>query len=97
METSFAHPLTGNPVQVSSGWERFGGYIAFYWHYDHLLEDGRVERERIEINHGLTSFEDYQEEMLAADLLPIKVYGDFEKSKYQADSPYLIIIAKNGG
>jgi SAM-dependent methyltransferase len=96
LETSFANPLTGNPVQVSSGWKRFDRYIAFYWHYDHLLEDGHVERETIEIKQSLTSMEDYQEEFRAANLLPIKIFGDFEKSEYQPDSPYLIIMAKKG-
>lgn len=97
IETSFAHPQSGNPVQVSSGWERSERYITFYWHYDHLLDDGQVDRETVDINHRLISLEDYQEELLAADLPPIKIYGDFEKSEYRTDSPYLIMIAKKGG
>lgn len=96
IETSFTHPQTGNPIQVSSGWERFDRYVAFHWHYDQLLPDGHVERETIEINQNLCSMLGYQEELRAANLLPVKVYGDFEKSEYYKDSPYLIILASKG-
>ena len=96
IETSFTHPQTGNPIQMSSGWKRYDRYVAFHWHYDQLLPDGRVERETLEINQSLRSMDGYQEELHAANLLPVKVYGDFEKSEYQNDSPYLIILASKG-
>jgi SAM-dependent methyltransferase len=96
VETSFSHPLTGNPVQVSSGWQRADQYVLFRWYYDHLLPDGQVERATIEIKQSLARKEDYLEGLRAANLLPSKIYGDFKKSDYQQNSPYLIIIARNG-
>jgi SAM-dependent methyltransferase len=93
VETSFAHPVTANPIQVSSGWRRIDQSIVIHWHYDHLLPDGQVERETIEITHSLTSMDEYQAELRSADLHLIKVFGDFDRSDYGEDSPYLILIA----
>lgn len=93
VEGSFPHPLTTNPVQVSSGWRRSEGSILIEWHYDHLLPDGQVERETIEITHYLTQLEQYLRELQAAHLVPVDVLGDFDGSAYQDDSPYLIIVA----
>ena len=93
VETSFTHPVTANPIQVSSAWRRIDQSIVIHWHYDHLLPDGQVERETIEITHRLTSMEAYQAEMRSADLHPIKVFGDFDRSEYNENSPYLILIA----
>lgn len=96
IETSFSHPMTGNPIQVSSEWQRSDRFIVFHWHYDHLLQDGQVERETIQSRHSLIAPGEYQAELRAANLIPINMFGDFEKSEYQNDSPYLIIIARKG-
>jgi len=94
IEVSFSHPLTGNPIQVSSEWQLTDRFIEIYWHYDHLLSDGRVERETIRSKHYLISPGEYHAELQSANLLPINLYGDFEKADFQKDSPYLIIIAQ---
>ena len=93
IEGSFIHPITANPVQVSSGWRRNDSSIVIEWHYDHLLPDGQVERETVEITHFQTQLEDYLAELRAANLLPVEVLGDFDGSIYQEDSPYLILVA----
>jgi hypothetical protein len=93
VETSFVHPETANPIQVSSGWQRVDQSVILQWHYDHLQPDGQVERETVEITNYLTTLEEYQTELRAADLVPVKVFGDFDRSEYGVDSPYLIMIA----
>lgn len=96
IEASFSHPITGNPIQVSSEWQRSDRFIVFHWHYDHLLPDGYVERETIQSRHSLITPGAYHMELQAANLNPIKIYGDFEKTDFQKDSPFLIMIAQKG-
>lgn len=96
VEGSFLHPITTNPVQVSSGWRRSDHSIVIEWHYDHLFPDGQVERETVEITHFLTQVEEYLTELRAANLVPVEILGDFEGSEYQEDSPYLILVAGKG-
>jgi len=96
VETSFSHPETAHPIQVSSGWRRVEQSVIVQWHYDHLQPDGRVERETVEITHYLTTLEEYQTEIRAANLQPVKVFGDFDRSEYQVDSPHLILMAEKG-
>ena len=53
MDETFTHPVTGNPVQVSSGWQRTRSHFTVTWHYDHLLPDGEVERLTVQSRHDL--------------------------------------------
>lgn len=92
-EEEFIHPETGNPVQVSSSWQRTKPEFTLTWHYDHLHPDGTVERLTIEISHQLISAEDYFDEMRQAGLMILETFGDFDRSAYSADSPHLIILA----
>ncbi|UCD43451.1 MAG: class I SAM-dependent methyltransferase [Chloroflexota bacterium] len=93
VEGSFLHPESANPIQVSSGWQRVDQSIAITWHYDHLLPDGQVARETVEIMHYLTQKDEYLAELQAADLIPVEILGDFDRSEYHGDSPYLILVA----
>jgi hypothetical protein len=93
VETSFVHPVTANQIQVSSGWQRVDQSVIVQWFYDHLQPDGQVERETVEIRHYLTTLEEYQKELRTANLVPGKVFGDFDRSEYGVDSPYLIMMA----
>jgi SAM-dependent methyltransferase len=93
LEESFPHPLDGEPVQVSSGWERTRDRLTIHWHYDHLLPDGRVERFSMQASHALVPVEAYLEEMRSAGLNPAELYGDFDGSPYTPEAPALIIIA----
>lgn len=94
IEEIISHPVSGYPLQISSEWERFDQVIVFQWHYDQLLPDGQVERYTIEIEHTLTNLEAYQAELQAAKLNPVEVFGDFDRSEYNRDSPYLIVLAR---
>ena len=94
IEVTFNHPTSGNPVQVSSEWRRFDRFIDFSWHYDHLLPDGLIERQTHQSRHNLISLSEYKAELKEANLDLIDIYGDYDKSDYQDDSPYLIMITR---
>jgi SAM-dependent methyltransferase len=96
LEEIISHPVSGNPLQISSEWERFDRDMVFRWHYDQLFPDGRVERYTIEIKHTLTTLEEYQDELQTAKLNSVEIFGDFDRSKYNQDSPYLIVLARKG-
>ncbi len=93
VEDIFPHPLDGEPVQVSSGWERTAGRLTIHWHYDHLLPDGRVERLSTQTVHILDTIEAIFAELESAGLQPADQYGDFDRTLYTPDSPYLILTA----
>lgn len=98
IEETFSHPMTGDPIQISSEWHRFDQFVDFFWHYDQLKPDGTIERQTVRCRHYLISPEEYQKELRRANLDPIKMYGDFDKVDYHKDSPHLImIIRKNPG
>ena len=96
LEDIISHPVSGNPLQISSEWEREDQIMVFRWHYDHLIPDGHVERYTIDIRHTLTSLEEYKAELHAAQLNSVEIFGDFDRSNYNQDSPYLIILARKG-
>ena len=96
IEEIFQHPETGNPVQASSSWKRSKRSFSLSWHYDHLLPDGTVERSSLIIQHHLLKAEDYSKEIQVAGLQVKAVYGDFDQSDYDQESPNLILmIGKN--
>ena len=94
IEEVFPHPVDGEPVQVSSNWQRSTGQITISWHYDHLLPDGRVERFTARICHTLMPVQSYINEITDAGLRIDALYGDFDQSGYEEDSPSLIILAR---
>ncbi len=93
MEESFPHPDTGDPIQVSSAWERVGDRVTFTWIYDHLLPDGQVVREQISSQHEVMPRTAYQAALEASGLALLEVYGDIDRSPYSPESPYLILVA----
>lgn len=94
VEESFEHPLSGNPVQVSSGWERNEAHFTVSWYYDHLLPDGTMERLREDAVHHLSSTQDYLEELHTAGLHTEVIWGNFDHSAYVPESEYLILAAR---
>ncbi|MCH7664047.1 MAG: class I SAM-dependent methyltransferase [Chloroflexi bacterium] len=94
LEETIVHPHSGQPVQVSSAWQRNESSFQVIWHYDHMLPDGQVERTTVTANHELASTEDYQRELQQAGFGLKDVYGDFEGGSYDADSPYFIFVAE---
>ncbi len=93
-ETSFQHPHTVNPVQVSSQWEQVDEGIQCSWHYDHLLPDGRVERLTLSTIHYPQALNEILREFKEVGLDVIGTFGDFERGSYDIDSPSLIIVAQ---
>jgi hypothetical protein len=93
IEETFPHPKDGEPVQVSSGWERSERQFTVYWYYDHLLPDGKVERISASAAHHLERTATYQEEISAAGLRVFDRFGDYDESTYKEYSPQLILLA----
>lgn len=96
IEEVFPHPRDGEPVQVSSAWQRSAGHCSITWHYDHLLPNGRTERLTAQVRHALLPIEQYTEEYRQAGFRLAAQYGDFDQSPYQAEAPYLILVAQAG-
>jgi SAM-dependent methyltransferase len=94
IEEHYQHPLDGSPVQVSSGWRRGKYHFTVTWHYDHFLPDGNIRRITARVRHDLASAQAYQQELSAAGLELVAIYGDFERSPYTPDSLELILIAR---
>lgn len=94
IETTFPHPKTGDPVQVSCDWKRLPGMISMNWYYDHLRPDGHVERFMTSTSHYLAKKSEYVDEIQSAGFSIQSIYGDFDYEPYDADSPNLILIAQ---
>jgi hypothetical protein len=94
IEEVFTHPLSGNPVQVSSSWERTSHYFTVHWFYDHLLPDGQIERLPIEVRYAMVPVSGYLDELSSAGLRLVSSYGDFDRSAYTPESPSWIFIAE---
>jgi SAM-dependent methyltransferase len=95
VEEVFPHPEDGQPVQVSSAWERDEQFFSVSWYYDHLLPDGKVERMQAVVRHHLLPTSAYLEMLNSAGFRSIKQYGDFTKAPFRKKSPQLIIIASS--
>ena len=94
VEETINHPLSGNPLQISSEWEKTGNNFLLRWHYDHLYPDGQVERLTIETCHDLMPAETYLAEIRAAGMIPRALFGDYDRSDYKSTSPHLIVISQ---
>jgi SAM-dependent methyltransferase len=92
IEDTLTHPVTGNPVQVISGWEKTETRIVFRWNYDHLYPDGRVVRNTAETKHALISLEEYITELNNLGFKGIRLFGDYDRSEYSGDSTFVILI-----
>lgn len=92
VEDTFSHPLTGNPVQVLSAWQRTRTHFIVTWLYEHLLPDGRVERVSTEAKHWLTPGETILREIDAAGLVIEAIYGDFKGTEYDPEADNMIIV-----
>jgi SAM-dependent methyltransferase len=96
LEDEFIHPQTGYPVQVSNSWWRTEHIFNVTWTYDQLLPDGRVERLTVETAHQIVSTDTYLDEIKSTGMKVIATYGDFDRSEYSCESPYLICLATLG-
>jgi SAM-dependent methyltransferase len=94
LEETLTHPEDGEPVQVSSAWQRGGETFLLTWHYDHLLPDGRIERNSTQARHILRSAQVIGQALAAAGLETRELYGDFEGAAYEEESPHLIVVSR---
>ena len=94
LETTFSHPHSGHPVEVRSEWKRSKKTVAFFWHYNHVLPDGRVERQTISAHHFLRDKDSILETFRQADMSIEEIYGDYDYTPYDKDSPYLIVVSQ---
>ncbi len=94
VEEVFQDPESGDPVQVSSEWERSGKHFVLHWHYDRLFPEGQVERISIQTRQEINDSRVYLKELEDSGLKPIRVCGDFDLSAYDMNSPNLILIAE---
>jgi SAM-dependent methyltransferase len=92
-EDEFLHPQTGNPVQVSSSWQRAKHTFTVTWYYDHLLPDGKVERLASTTVHQIASLDTYLSEIQDAGFSVTEIFGDFNRAQYKEDSPHCIITS----
>jgi hypothetical protein len=97
LEEVFYHPVSGNPVQVSSSWTRTPEDITLNWIYDHLLPDGNVERHIASSRHVISSLDDYEADYESSGFQLEMIYGDFDGSPYSSKSPYLLLVARIPG
>lgn len=93
VEEVFLEAQSGDPIQVSSSWEHREGRVRMTWHYDKLSGDGRVQRVNLESVHHVRPAAAYLDDFHASGLTPAGIYGDFDRSQYTAESPFLIISA----
>jgi SAM-dependent methyltransferase len=93
VEDIFTHPVDGEPVQVSSAWERTDEVFHLRWHYDHLHPNGIIQRHSMEVSHRIVPTDIYREEILAAGLGVLSIYGDFDKSPYNNRSSSFILTS----
>lgn len=93
LEEIFTHPRTGDPIQVSSRVEPMEIGMKWTWFYDHLKPDGEVEREKISRDHLYTPVDQYNSEFEERGF-STRVYGDFNRSPFNEESPYLIIVGE---
>lgn len=93
LEDLFPDPETGDPIQVSSGWERDQQGFHLSWHYDRLSADGQVQRLTIRTTHTIRDRQAYLKELASTGLRALAVYGDYDFSAYRPNSPHLIITA----
>ncbi|MGM0374813.1 MAG: class I SAM-dependent methyltransferase [Chloroflexota bacterium] len=93
VEEIFTHPLTGDPVQVSSRVEPTAEGVRWIWYYDHLHPDGGIEREEVSRHHLYTPVDQYRAELETWGFSTL-IYGDFLKTPFSEESPYLIIVGE---
>jgi SAM-dependent methyltransferase len=90
----FTHPISAEPVQVSSAWHRDQTSFIIQWNYDHLNVDGTIERTSFQIKQIITTTKTYLDELLRANFSSIQIFGDYDRSSYHQEADYLIFLAK---
>lgn len=84
--------LDGGAVTVSSGWERKKDLLTFYWAYDWMQPDGRVERFAAEATHFIVPVEKLAAEF--QEVFPkVEIFGGYDRYDLLSESEVLVIVA----
>jgi len=94
LEDTFPHPISGQPVEVVSSWIMADKRITFTFQYEHRLTGGEIIRNEHSTTHYLDSPQTYLSELRSAGLRPTNAFGDFDFSKAEKDSLYIIMLAE---
>jgi SAM-dependent methyltransferase len=92
-EETLDHPIDGQPVIVSSGWQRASNHLTFEWVYEHQLLYGDPVRYQMYSKHYLYPTQGYIEAFESCGLEILDIFGDFNHSNLNEDSPFLILVA----
>ncbi len=84
----------GQPVQVSTAWQRTETTWQVTWHYDRLHADGRVTRLTVTQTHHLAPPETTRIRLRAAGFRIEGEYGNFDGAPLAEDTPYHIVVAR---
>jgi SAM-dependent methyltransferase len=95
LEDTFPHPETGHPVEVFTQWEKSApDTITFTWRYQYPTPHGNTHQQAI-VRHYLDAPEMYLEELQQAGLIPVHLYGNYQRAPFDPEeSAYLIILAQ---
>jgi SAM-dependent methyltransferase len=95
---AYLEPESGNPVQVDAS-QRFDSdlqRVDVTWHYDELLDDGRVLRTDIAASYFLRGPERMTSLLDAAGFPQAEFHGDYDRAPFAPDSPRLLVVARAG-
>jgi SAM-dependent methyltransferase len=94
IEEILIDPRSESPILVSSEWKKESDRFVVQWHYVRQLLEGGEQRLTVAISHDLSLREDYLKELEFAGFQEFTSYGDFQKTRYRAASPDLILLAR---
>jgi ubiquinone/menaquinone biosynthesis C-methylase UbiE len=99
LERLFTDPKTGQPVMQQSlaSVDRATQVMSVTWIYDHIGADGAVFRHLVPIQLRYTMASEMHLLLSQAGYSVIELYGDYDFSPYEEDSPRLFVIATRAG
>jgi SAM-dependent methyltransferase len=91
----FTEPESGHSVQVYAHQQRGGGEVLeVTWFYDELFPDGGVERHAYPQRYHLRSAEEMAAYLTGAGFPTVNIFGGYDQSPLEPDSPRMLIVAK---
>ncbi|MCS6908433.1 MAG: class I SAM-dependent methyltransferase [Anaerolineales bacterium] len=94
LEEVVFHPQTGNPIQVSTAWQRRGEWFEIQWAYDQLFPSGKVERYTYRQAYALEEVSLFLKEIEEGGFCIRASFGHFDKRPLTSFSPSVIVIAE---
>jgi SAM-dependent methyltransferase len=91
----FHEPERSSDVQVSADQRHLTDeLIEVDWHYDEMLQDGKVQRQTFRRRYHMRSLSQMKAILAAAGFSSEQAFGDYEGTAYSDTSVGLIILAK---